>query len=387
MYQTNNIDSEHQTRILIVSMRDFRPEAFRSPEYEFEDAIYDFDSADMLTPKFNFSFTKKITKKISNHLSTYLNISNLLDSGCYPSKIEKEYDLIIFVCQYFWDITSINSIHGWREKCKKAIVWIDEIWIKELENNKTINCLKLLNNFDYVFTTQSATAKVMGNIIEPPCLSLPYAVDAIKFCPYPNFPERTIDIYSIGRRSPITHQSLLELSKNSNLLYIHDTLKGLQMMNYQEHRHLYQNLIKRSRYFIANKAKFDISKQTGGQEELGSRFFEGAAGGSVMIGIRSQCEAFTANFNWDDALIDIPYNAANIDEIIAELDSQPQRLVEIRRNNISNCLLRHDWVYRWEQILTIVGLDITPAMEDRKLLLKQMATNVNNLNSNLIRVS
>ena len=50
------------------------------------------------------------------------------------------------------------------------------------------------------------------------------------------------------------------------------------MMDYKEHRTLYINLIKRSRYFIANKAKFDSVNQTGNQEELGSRFFEGECG-------------------------------------------------------------------------------------------------------------
>jgi Glycosyl transferases group 1 len=380
MYQTKSISFEHQPRILIASMRNFRSEAFRSAEYEFEDAIYDFDFADMLAPSFNFSFTKKIKKKISNRLANYLEISDLLDPGCYPSTVDKEYDLFIFVCQYFWDLTSLNSIHGWREKCHKAVLWIDEIWIKELENKKTKNCLKLLKNFDYIFTTQSATAKVMEHVVERPCLSLPYGIDAIKSCPDSEKNVRNIDVYSIGRRSPITHQSLLELAENSNLLYIHDTLKGLQMINYKEHRQLYRNLIKRSRYFIANKAKFDTPNQTGGQEELGSRFFEGAAGGSVMIGIRPECEAFTANFDWNDAVIDIPYDAKNISEIITELDSQPQRLERIRKDNITNSLLRHDWVYRWECILTTVELRTTPAMENRKALLKQMATSVNCLN-------
>ncbi|AFZ03441.1 glycosyltransferase [Calothrix sp. PCC 6303] len=379
MYQAKSVNFEHQPRILIVSMRNFRSEAFRSAEYEFEDAICDFDYADMLTPSYNSSFTKKIKKKISNRLATYLEISDLLDSGCYPEAIEKEYDLLIFICQYYWDITSLNSIHGWREKCHKAVLWIDEIWIKELEDKKTRNCLKLLKNFDYVFTTQSETAKVMEHVIERPCLSLPYGIDAIKSCPNFNQSKRNIDIYSIGRRSPITHQSLLELAENQNLLYIHDTLKGLQMINYKEHRLLYRNLIKRSRYFIANKAKFDTQNQTGGQEELGSRFFEGAAGGSVMIGIRPQCEAFTTNFDWDDSLIDISYDTANIGDIITDLDSQPLRLERIRNNNIANSLLRHDWVYRWESILTTVGLDITPIMEHRKALLKEMAANINHL--------
>jgi hypothetical protein len=145
------------------------------------------------------------------------------------------------------------------------------------------------------------------------------------------------------------------------------------MRNYREHRTLYSNLIKRSRYFIANKAKFDSGNQRGSQQELGSRFFEGAAGGAVMIGIPPVCEAYTKHFDWPDAVIDVTDNTTDIADIIADLNAQAERLVRIRKDNIINSLLRHDWVYRWEEILNKVGLDNTPQMLIRKTALKNLA--------------
>ena len=145
------------------------------------------------------------------------------------------------------------------------------------------------------------------------------------------------------------------------------------MRNYQEHRTLYSNLIKRSCYFIANKAKFDSGNQIGSQQELGSRFFEGAAGGAVMIGIPPVCEAYTKHFDWSDAVIEVPDNTIDIAEMIVELNAQPERLQKIRKNNMINSLLRHDWVYRWEEILSKVELDITPEMLVRKTYLKNLA--------------
>ena len=369
----NHINCHQKPRILLVSMRGFHSEAFRSGEYEFEDVISTFDDADLLSPVSISGFNYKLRKKFANFAGFSLGQSKLFHSGCQELEIKKEYELLFFNCQHFWDMTCINSIKGWRDKCKKAVLWIDEIWAKELENPKAALCLKLAKDFDYIFTTQSQSVAAISQLVKRPCYSLPYAVDAVKFCPYPQVPQRHIDVYSIGRRSPITHQSLLELTEGQNFLYLYDTLKGLEMKNYQEHRNLYSNLIKRSRYFIANKAKFDSCNQTGGQEELGSRFFEGAAGGAVMIGTPPVCEAYATHFNWPDAVIEIPYNTIDIADIITELDAQPDRLQKIRKENIINSLLRHDWVYRWEEILSKVGLDNTPQMVSRKAYLKNLA--------------
>lgn len=367
------IKSHKQPRILVVSMRGFQSEAFRSAEYEFEDVINTFDYVDLLSPAYVPSFKSEFKKKVANYAGLALNQSKLLRSGCEELVIDKEYDLIFFICQHFWDLTCINDLKGWRDKCKKAVLWIDEIWAKELEDRKTELCLKLARDFDYIFTTQSQSVNAISQLVKRPCYSLPYAVDAIKFCPYPQVPQRHIDVYSVGRRLPRMHNSLLKLSERENFLYLYDTLKGLEMRNYREHRTLYSNLIKRSRYFIANKAKFDSSNQIGSQQEIGSRFFEGAAGGAVMIGIPPVCEAYTKHFDWADAVIEVTDQTTDIADIIADLNAQPERLVKIRKDNTINSLLRHDWVYRWEEILNKVGLDNTPEMLIRKTYLKNLA--------------
>ncbi|MGB3656087.1 MAG: glycosyltransferase [Rivularia sp. (in: cyanobacteria)] len=367
------INSHKEPRILIVSMRGFHSEAFRSAEYEFEDVISNFDSADLLSPVYASGLKSQVNKKVSNRTGLTFKKSKLLRSGCEELVIDKEYDLLFFICQHFWDLTCINAIKGWRDKCKKAVLWIDELWAKELENSKTALCLKLAKDFDYIFTTQSQSADGISQLVERPCYTLPYAVDAVKFCPYPQVPQRHIDVYSIGRRSPMMHKSLLELTERENFLYLYDTLRGLEMRNYQEHRTLYSNLIKRSRYFIANKAKFDSGNQIGRQEELGPRFFEGAAGGAVIIGTPPVCEAYTKHFNWSDAAIEVPYNTGDIADVIAELDTQPERLQKIRKDNMIHSLLRHDWVYRWEEVLNKVGLNNTPQMLVRQAYLKNLA--------------
>jgi Glycosyl transferases group 1 len=369
--------SDKKPRVLIISMRGCHSEAFRSAEYEFEDNICTFDDADMLSLIPASGFLNTIHKRLANFAGRAIGTGKLFKSGYSTTIVDKEYDILFFICQHFWDLTCINSIRGWREKCRKAVLWIDEIWAKEIEEPKTKLCFELVKEFDCIFTTQSSSTDAIARLVQRPCYSLPYAVDAIKFCPYPQPPKRCIDIYSIGRRSPIVHKALLQKAEQGSLLYLYDSLKGLEMKDYQEHRTLYTQLIKRSRYFIANKAKFDALSQTGGQEELGSRFFEGAAGGAVMIGTPPNCEAYKTYFDWSDAVFEISYDAAHITEIISELDAQPERLDKIRKDNITNSLLRHDWVYRWEQMLEKIDLDITPEMLSRKAQLRHLADIVN----------
>jgi hypothetical protein len=359
-----------KSQVLMLSLRNIVTHVSRSTVYEFEDSICNFNSVDLITPSLYhplFDVTRRLSKNIGNMVGNGKLINPLLKEVT----VEREYDIFFFFCQYPYDILCLNSIKGWREKCKKAVVWLDEIWAKDVHKWKV--ALRLLNDFDCIFMNFSSSIKAVSEIVQRPCYSLPFGVDAIRFCPYPLQADRSIDVYSMGRRSPVTHDALLKLGREGNFFYIYDSIKNLYMLDYKEHRDLTANFLKRSRYFLANKAKFNAEGETNGQEELGSRFFDGAAGGAVMLGEPPNCEAYHECFDWSDAVIKVPYEAANIAEIIAELNAQPERLARIRTDNIVNSLLRHDWVYRWGKILDAVGLEHTPKMAHREAYLKNLA--------------
>jgi hypothetical protein len=59
--------------------------------------------------------------------------------------------------------------------------------------------------------------------------------------------------------------------------------------------------------------------------------------------------------------------------VIEELDAQPRRIERIRQTNAVRCLLQHDWVYRWERILTAAGMDPLPQLQLRKSRLSDVA--------------
>jgi len=343
---------------------------FRLGLYEFEDIIRQVDTVDFLAPKPTQWF--KYGTRIANRLA--VDYACAVNPGIPNINVKKNYDLFFAVVMFPNDLLHVQSLHGWKEHCKISICWMDEFWAFELHKYRYF--IKLLSQFDYVVVPLVGSLNALRQLVEAECFYLPSGIDAIRFCPYPNPPRRVIDVYSIGRRSEETHRALLRMTEDNQLFYVYDTMQGCYVTNPREHRMLYANIATRSKYFIVNPGKIDSPEETGLQSEFGPRFFEGAGSGTIMIGEIPKNDQFKKMFDWPDALIHLPFHSSNIGTIINELDKEPDRLRNIRRNNVVHSLLRHDWVYRWEVLLKTVGLDPLPELLDRKRRLDNLARTV-----------
>jgi spore maturation protein CgeB len=282
-----------------------------------------------------------------------------------------QYDILFTICGFPQDLIMFDAVSNLREVCKTSVCLLDELWIKDMVKHR--HFLRILAKFDVVMQYHSQTVKPLSELIGRKCVYLPPAVDAILFSPYPDPPERVVDVYSIGRRSNVTHQRLLEAAREKGLFYLHDTIAGSQAINAKEHRALFANVAKRSRYFLVNPGKIDEPGQTGRQIEFGYRYFDGAASGAIMLGEIPDNEVFPKLFDWPDAVIRVPYDSSYIDKVIEDLDADPKRQDRIRRTGVAQALMRHDWVYRWEAILDAAGLAPTQAMLQRKDRLRRLA--------------
>jgi len=354
-------------RTLIFSQRNFsRIMPFRCPHFEFEDVIAEIDAAEFVSPSFDFgSLRHKLTKQIAYHTPIVIN------PGVESKPLQKTYDLFFAVFGNPTDLQLLHSLGDWRSKCRKAVCLIDELWVRQLRDYRRF--LTMLKKFDLVVLYYSQTVESLASQIGVPCIFLPPGVDAIRFCPYPNPPRRTVDVYSIGRRSEVTHRALLEAVKRDNFFYLYDSLAANQVPNPTEHRLLFANVVKRSRYFIANPGLIDQPEIRGDQIEIGNRYFEGAASGALLIGVRPSNSEFSKYFDWPDIMIDLPWDSAEIAHVIKEFDADLSRQAPIRRRNIEHCLLRHDWLYRWEAILDAVGMEGLPQAQTRKDRLLRLA--------------
>jgi hypothetical protein len=368
----NNVDNT-EARVLLHSQRNlFSNLHYRLALYEFEDIISAVDSVDLIAPRPKNWFMDG--RSIAQRLASSYNVS--INPGIFKTTVQKNYDLFFSVVYFPSDLLHIKYLKGWKERCKTSICWLNEIWPSDFPNSKYY--LKILSQFEYVLIPLAGSIKPVHELIERKCFYLPHGIDAILFCPYPNASQRSIDVYSIGRRSEETHRKLLNMAHENRIFYVYDTIDGEQVIDPIAHRFLFASIAKRSRYFIVNAGKRDIPGETLGQIEFGNRFFEGACSGTIMIGETPDNEQFCKVFDWPDAVIHLPFGSDRIDTILNELDAHPERQKKIRRDNVVQCLLHHDWVYRWEAVLKIAGLDSMPQLLERKKRLRDLSNMVEN---------
>jgi hypothetical protein len=361
--QTQNPDP----RILIFSQRNASErQPFRCAHFEFEDVIAQIDSVEIVAPSFaRLTRRSAFAKQLAYHTPFVLN------PGIQRNHFKKEYDLFLAICGDPSDLLAINALGNWRAKCKKAVCVIDEMWIRQIPAYK--NYLEMLQKFDVVCLYYSQSPEHLNKIIGPRSMYLPPAVDAIRFSPYPNPPERVVDIYSIGRRSSTAHEALLELAEKRNLYYVHDTTTADHVLDSVQHRRLYSRTLKRSRFFIVNPGLIDRPDVRGNQIEIGYRYFDGIAAGAINVGERPQNEVYPQLFDWPDSMIDFPYNSTEFEKLIQALDKDPEKEAQMRRTNVHQALLRHDWLYRWETVLKAVDLEPLPILMERKARLRDLA--------------
>jgi hypothetical protein len=337
------------------------------------------DSVDLIAPEMD-PWTSRATfaTRLGYHVPLTLN------PGIQRIQAKRRYDLFFTICGFPQDLLVVNAIGKLSDICQTSVCLLDELWVKAFAHHR--HFLRILERFDVILLYYSQSVGPLSDKIGRPCAFLPPGVDAILFCPYPTMPRRVIDVYSIGRRSTRVHEILLQMAKTNDLFYLHDSIDG-SVINSQEHRALFANVAKRSRYFIVNPGAIDQPERRGNQIEIGNRFFEGAASGTIMLGERPNNEEFKRLFDWPDAVIHVPYDSCHIEKTIKTLDEDSKRRDVIRLTNVIQTLRRHDWVYRWEKILKAVNLESTQGMEERKERLRKLVEVVSRIGQESLTIA
>ncbi len=366
--EMSNRHMTRRSRVLMFSQRNiYEIEVWRSTLREFEEIIRDIDSVELLAPQPRkwFEHRTRIAQTVGKHSSLVLN------PGLPKIKLDRYYDLFFAICEKPSELLNVNAAEGWSDYCKTSICLLSELWIKQMPLYKS--SLKVLSKFDYVFSFLSQSVEPINQATRAKCFYMPPGVDTVLFLPYPKAAKRFIDIFSLGRRSEQVHQALLTMARNNEIFYVYDTIKDLHTHNLEEHRFLIANMANRSRYFVVNPAKSDRPAERGDQSEMGFRYFEGAAAGTIMIGEQPTNHEFKKEFFWPDAVVQLPYDSGRIQEVIREIDQQPDRQEKIRNMNMVQALLRHDWLYRWETVLKTAGLEPMPELVKRKRMLLDLS--------------
>lgn len=359
-------------RTLLVSQRRGRCGVSQALRFEFEDVVRAIDAVDLVSSD-RISLPPPLMRRASGLLERFSPVASALLERDQP-RLEGGYDLLFVAAAGLADLPLIRPLALLQRRAQVSVCLVDEVWRKGLESRT--GELRLLSRFDLLFVGTAGSVEPVAELTGRPCVYLPPSVDAAALCPYPEAPARVIDVYSMGRRSLESHRALLELSKRKGWFYMYETLERCSAPDYPAHRRHLGDLLKRSRYFFAYPGKVNAPEQTGGQQELGFRYFEGAAAGAVLVG-EAPANPWSAKlFGWDGAIVPLRYGCADPAALEAALDLDPEREEAIRRTNVVESLRRHDHVYRWAEVLHAVGLVETPEMQLRRDRLRNVADSI-----------
>ncbi len=367
-------------QVLLLSMRRLADLVAYCTQYEFEDLIAEVAGADRV--ELGDQRALELSRRAYKLLwlaSGSRKLARRIAPAPSTVTLERDYELFFPTFNHAHELYALAGVPNWRARCRVAACYINEVWAHLLPGY----LIELLSRFDHIFLGTRSAVEHVARISGRPCSYLPLAVDVVRFSPWPNPPARSIDVCNIGRRSPVTHEALVALASARKIFYYFDTFAGgvgihknqrtFRVEAPDQHRLFLANLLRRSRYYIANRSRINEPAYADRGEEISGRFYEGAAAGCVMLGEAPNTEDFRSQFGWPDAVIRMPFDYSDVEHLLRDLDSDPERLARILRDNARNAALQHDWVYRLRTVFAAVGIARTPAMLDRERLLRQLA--------------
>lgn len=361
-----------EARVAIVSFRRLFPLMSRSGLFQFEDLIAQIDAVDIVAQ--NASMAEPIWRQRMSRAALMLGAPTVPSLRAPVPHLDKEYDLLFVACESAGDLVELGQLDPWLKNCRKAVCYIGEMWNAQRPGKGTTLAAKL-GKFDHILLSSHGSTEFLADLIDRPVTYVPYAVDSLAFCPYPDPPERCIDLYSMGRRSELTHRAMQALASERNLFYLYDTV-GNNNVDHTAHRRLLAEFIMRTKYFVAYPGKVNQPELLRGQEELAARHFEGAAGGAVMIGQAPDTPMFAKYFDYEGAVVDMPYDTEDVATIYGALESDREALERTRSMNVTRALLQHDRAYQWQELLANIGMKPLPQLSARIQRLRDLAASI-----------
>ncbi len=366
-------------RLLLFSMRRVADLVASCALYELEDLISNLVPADRIEPEQLEAqdFLRKL-HKLGRWVTGSATFARSLTPQGPRVELDRDYDLFLPVFNHPYELFALDVVPNWRERCRHAACFINEVWEGQIPEY----LLERLAQFDRIYLGVTRPTTTVARITGRPCSYLPPGVDCLSFAPDLGG-ERPIHVCGIGRRSEITHRALLSMARQRGLFYYFDTVRARSVANASrqvtfsvgdpaQHRFLYASMLKRSRYFMASRARANEPELIGDTQETAGRFFEGAAAGTVMIGEPPRNSIFDAYFDWPDAVIRIPFDSPDIADVIDALDADPDRLARIANDNVVGSLRKSDWLYRLEQVFQPAAIAPTAAMTERHKKLRAL---------------
>ena len=360
-------------RVLLVSPYNAIPRPWYGVAYEFLNVIAGIEAATIVAPAATPHFEGTL-KAVAPELSVVRHKAMTLVhratgrasvAQMQVTQLDADYDLCFYMCQFPHELPEIGRVRHWRQRSGRACAFLLETWSHVLA--KCRNDLQILDQFDHVFVFNAESIPLLRQYTSTPISFLPTGAD----CLIPDSrhpPERSIDVLSIGRRTAEMHACLLDCADRHGLFYVYDAFTNMSVRDWASARRMNAEQIRRAKYFMVWNPTALQSRgiaALANQNAISTRYFEGAAGGAVLLGSRPNVAEFDRLFDWPDAVVDLPTAPEEVWAVIAGLNADPARRARIGLTNRAQSLRRHDWAYRWATVLKTLGLARTKAHDMR----------------------
>jgi hypothetical protein len=348
-------------RVLIPSLRRVRHHPVFSAVYECEDVIASVSDADVAAMQFRNSTTARLsplTEKVVRRLGR-----RPIGFPYYePVELEHDYDVLFEFVVGLPEIEVLDGLRDWRRRCATAVLFIWELWPASLEEFRAF--YRSLDRFDHIYVGTQMVAEQLSARLGREVRWLAPGTDVLRFRPRPP-DQRTIDILSLGRRSDTQHQAASQLRDELGWHYVYDTASGMSIEDHVEHRTLVAENLSHAKFFLSNRGKFNDTSESAGVHDFGNRFFDGTAGGAVIVGEFAHTTGFDSCFDWGDIGIDLPAADPTLAKVLASRAHDTDWLAEVSIRNASETARRHDWAHRWASVLDDIGVAHGPVLTSR----------------------
>lgn len=357
-------------RICIFSQRAIRQDVSRCSGYEFEDIVAGLEQARFAIPERAGDASPRYRAK--RFLARRSPLFALARSGARAAPLDGRYDLFGAFLQKPVELLELDAVPDWRQRSRFAFCVLEELWDVTIDQYRPL--LKSLDRFDLITCAFADSCAPLAELTGRPVIHLPGAADLLRFAPRAMETERVIDVYYMGRRRPALHEAIREALRARNGFYLHDSAtRPPTAADHRLHRDLLADLVRRSKLFMVDYGKIGHADQKRGQIIWGPRHVEGMAGGAQQAGYAPDSADYHAHFDWPEAILRLPEDAAEAAAQILRLIDDPAELDRRRRINLRHALSRHDWLHRWEMVLNHFGLPETAAMAARRADLAALA--------------